>query len=343
MKRITIIILMALTISGFTYSQNKKMQDTLFFQMPNQTTIEYITSYNIKRNNVTNINIKEKLDDFLIKWKTIGNNQIPKNKSIAIICSDETKDKWSDEKIATNMVIKEINEENKFKFPESKSIVLDLTAKNKLIFKTKNYTLNIYFNTLNQITELTKYNWNDILKNIDNEINNKNTSKTNFKYVAYSMWFNIKRDNVNLIHKEEISPDLTTMLSITGSPNLGFVKNKWYTSLNLRVLFEYYKRNESKYKIGLNYEWMFHFYNNQRYINQWLDASVGAKLNALGSDLTSISFGFLIKKEGDLFKKNTMRIGFENQINRHISVTPQIYFNDFFKNIYPGVKIGFSF
>ena len=63
------------------------------------------------------------------------------------------------------------------------------------------------------------------------------------------------------------------------------------------------------------------------------------------SFINSFSFGYLIKRSGDFYEKNTMRIGigqaslFKNKIN----IEPVIYYNNLFKGVTPGLKLTVNF
>lgn len=55
----------------------------------------------------------------------------------------------------------------------------------------------------------------------------------------------------------------------------------------------------------------------------------------------AVSFGWLARQRGSLFDKNTFKIGFGrvNIFNDRVRLEPVIYFNDFFKNVSPGIRL----
>ncbi len=54
----------------------------------------------------------------------------------------------------------------------------------------------------------------------------------------------------------------------------------------------------------------------------------------------SFSFGWLARQRGNIFEKNTFRIGFgKASIGNVIKLEPVIYFTDFFKGITPGIRL----
>lgn len=331
-------VLLALSAIASVNAQKVYMQDTLRLQLPNQTTLEYITNYNGKTNKIQTINIKQQLTTFLDRWKTIGAKNISSNKPIEITCTDVLHRfyNWNHKKLETNIKIKSIPAENNITISNDSSKIIVISGKNRLIFKHKPYKLTIYFNTLQQLTELAAYNWNEITKNMDNRLN-----KLDFKHSTYKAWLNSNENNVSLLHSKLNNPLSKSTLIINTNAGLGYIKDRWNTSIGVSLYAEIYNRNDVSFRIGVNYEGMFDFKNNNRNVNHWIDVSYSQK-SFFSSGFYKISLGYLIKREGDLFKKNTFRLGFEKHIINNINVTPQIYFNGFFKDAYPGVKIGIS-
>lgn len=58
---------------------------------------------------------------------------------------------------------------------------------------------------------------------------------------------------------------------------------------------------------------------------------------------TVVSLGYLIRREGDYFDKNTFRLGAGKLQLLKTSIEPSIYFNNLFKAVTPGIKISQSF
>ncbi|MFT3911762.1 MAG: hypothetical protein QM737_20225 [Ferruginibacter sp.] len=55
----------------------------------------------------------------------------------------------------------------------------------------------------------------------------------------------------------------------------------------------------------------------------------------------SFSFGWLARQRGNVYEKNTFKIGFGNVklFNGQVKLEPLIYFNDFFKGVTPGIRL----
>jgi len=50
--------------------------------------------------------------------------------------------------------------------------------------------------------------------------------------------------------------------------------------------------------------------------------------------------GYLINKKGDFFKSPTFKLGTMIDLKNNIRLTPTIIFDEGFKNIYPGLRLG---
>ncbi len=329
LKQFILVILMTLMGTMAANAQERNFQDTIRIAMPNKTTIEYITNYDGVLNLLKEVEIKKQLQDFLQKWKTIGGKVNANNKPIAINFKYNF-NRWGKIKKETDIEIKTIQPTNKFTFPSKKREILTQTGKNRLIFKNKYNNIIIYFDTIEQLKEMTQYKWDEILKNTDNTVEKK-IDKKSLKRHAFSLWSKTTIDNNSEYRYSKINPNYSQdALELTANLGLGYIKDRWNTSINLQMLLLLHKKNQQKYRIGLNYETMFDFKNGERNINQWLDISYSQKLPAIKYGWTNI--------------KDTFRFGFKSYIkNTGINVTPQLYFNGFFKNAYPGLKIGISF
>ncbi|MBK6964776.1 MAG: hypothetical protein IPH20_12755 [Bacteroidales bacterium] len=75
--------------------------------------------------------------------------------------------------------------------------------------------------------------------------------------------------------------------------------------------------------------------------------NIGYRYN-LSNDLNDpnwlgLEVGFLAVENGDLFENNTYKFGFNWEIGKYISVSPQFYLSGDFKVFYPAIRIGFGF
>ena len=111
-----------------------------------------------------------------------------------------------------------------------------------------------------------------------------------------------------------------------------------------------------KRELGLLWEPNFLFAKNTQgklttYRNDFLSFTYKRSLLKKGDEvpdfsfINSFSFSYLIRRSGDFYEKNTMRIGigqaslFKNKIN----IEPVIYYNNLFKGVTPGLKLTVNF
>jgi len=146
--------------------------------------------------------------------------------------------------------------------------------------------------------------------------------------------------------------DYLTSLS---SVNFQNYKNYFVPSASLGIGLVF-NNGRIRQQLGLLWEPNFFFAKNtqgnlQTYRNDFLTFSY--KRTALRKEdairsfsfISDFSFGYLVRRSGNFFEKNTMRIGvggvslFKDKIN----LEPILYFNNFFKGVTPGLKLSFNF
>jgi hypothetical protein len=103
----------------------------------------------------------------------------------------------------------------------------------------------------------------------------------------------------------------------------GILKNQFYLSNNLLVSFD------PEQQILLNN------FTNVGYRRNFSGSA--DKINWLGFE-----FGTMTRRSGGVFPSNTMRVGMNWELGKNITVAPYLYFNDFFKQVNPGFRIGFG-
>jgi len=116
------------------------------------------------------------------------------------------------------------------------------------------------------------------------------------------------------------------LTDITGEIGLqlnhkGIMRNQFYVSNNL--MFSFDAENAAVVNNFTNFGYRRNLSNDKD------------KPNWLG-----VEFGTLTKRSRDIFQSNTMRLGVNWQAGKHITVSPQLYFNGFFQQVSPGFRIG---
>lgn len=146
--------------------------------------------------------------------------------------------------------------------------------------------------------------------------------------------------------------DYLTSLTSTAFQNY---KNYFVPSASLGIGLVF-SNGKIKRELGLLWEPNFFFSKNaqgslQTYRNDFLTFSYRRSSLKNGNDIPAVSFlnafsfGYLIRRSGDFFDKNSMRFGvgavslFKNRIN----IEPVFYFNNLFKGITPGLRLAVNF
>lgn len=116
------------------------------------------------------------------------------------------------------------------------------------------------------------------------------------------------------------------LTDITGEIGLqlnhkGILRNQFYVSNNLMFAFD--AENNALINNFTNFGYRRNL-SNKRDSPNWLGVEIGT----------------LTKKSGDIFQPNTMRLGVNWNAGKHITVSPQLYWNGFFQQVSPGFRIG---
>ncbi len=160
--------------------------------------------------------------------------------------------------------------------------------------------------------------------------------------------------------------------SISSKVPKGYVSGGDFLELNVAANIENYKsyfvpsfslgaavtfaNSFYKKQVGLFWEPHFIFAKNsqgnlQTFRNDFLTLTFG-RHKVKDSDLTKrppflsvVSLGYLIKREGEYFQKNTFRLsgGRLSLLGGKVKLEPAIYFNNFFKGVTPSLRLGVYF
>ncbi|HVU55118.1 MAG TPA: hypothetical protein VHD83_08675 [Puia sp.] len=135
--------------------------------------------------------------------------------------------------------------------------------------------------------------------------------------------------------------------------NMGNYKNYFAPSFSLGLGLSF-KREESTRKFMFLWQPLFLFGTNaqghmQTYRNEFViinifrDRSKQQPFNYINFD-PSISFGFMVRRDGDFFQKNSyfLGIGHVNLYKHAIELQPGMYFHDLFKEATPSVRLNFN-
>ena len=139
------------------------------------------------------------------------------------------------------------------------------------------------------------------------------------------------------------------MLYLTGGIGSGWVKNTFVSDISFRLGLGFARKGMIKNIYSIEWSMMYDFSNsnNNKFFELNHFASFGWEHNFSNSPLEDkwygFSVGYLVKRNNDFFKENTFRVSVKKKINDTISLKPELYFNDFLKNVYPGIRLSVTF
>ncbi len=155
-------------------------------------------------------------------------------------------------------------------------------------------------------------------------------------------------DNFESHFLSETSPYSLDMIELTAGLGAGVIKNQWANDINFRAGLGFGKKGIMRNNYFAEFKMVYDFSNsgNKLFsINSFL--SLGWEHNYSNSPekakWVGFSVGYLVDRNTDFFEKNTWKLTLRKNINQTISVNPELYFNEFFKNVYPGIQIGINF
>ena len=151
-----------------------------------------------------------------------------------------------------------------------------------------------------------------------------------------------------------INPGLAknTFLSIQPTLGFGLIRSQLVPAVNLDLVFIPSRFKGIGYSVGYISNFFFQNPADGRGLihqNDFISFGVAFYRNnpdgrtpAFDQLRTSISVGFLAHRSGDYFAKNTIRLSSTIYQKGFIKIQPELYMNGFFKQVYPGVRIGFG-
>jgi len=208
-----------------------------------------------------------------------------------------------------------------------------------LVMAGRNFLIRIYLNNMDDVVKITEPEFMNTIARAGNEI------PVSRKRI--NGWLVQKPDgSFNRFFIDEQPPLTNDVLELGAGIGAGWIKNEFVSDLHFRIGIGignkaivsniYFAEVEAYY----NFTWDGEFVNNGF-------LSVGYERNFSRNPEKEkwfgLSLGYLIDRNNDFFGKNTFKLSVHKKLNNTFSVKPEIYFNDFFKNIYPGFRFKIAF
>lgn len=151
----------------------------------------------------------------------------------------------------------------------------------------------------------------------------------------------------SLVHNKELdkSNSFMDMLALQAGVGASIIRNRLITDVSFGAAFIFSKGGYSKNEFFISNGFYFDF--NERgnpVINEMINLGYRYNLakNSDTSNWLGVELGYVTKQKGNLFDKNTFKIGVNWELGKYIRVAPQLFFTSDFSKAYPGIRIGFG-
>lgn len=156
-----------------------------------------------------------------------------------------------------------------------------------------------------------------------------------------SLYYQCIDDEIKLIEDKNNEWDV---LELSLGAGAGLVRKEWIPDLSFKVRFGFnYKGVMQGPYVSSNLIFDFDI-ENKINMNAFLNVGYQWSLNKETDrqDMLGVELGYLVSQQGDLFGKNTFKLGFNWSPVKLVTVNPHVYITDDFKTAFPGIRIGFG-
>jgi hypothetical protein len=164
----------------------------------------------------------------------------------------------------------------------------------------------------------------------------------------YATTFNYSFEGLKLIHNKQYDDKngQMDMLMLKGGVGVNLIKSEPVIDVSAEITFAFTKKGILKNQYFLSYNLLFDFMEESTVnLNGFLNLGYRNNLsnNKDKPNWLGVEVGYLVNSQGDLFGKNTFKLGVNWELGRYVSVSPQLYMSDNFNQFYPAIRIGFGF
>lgn len=198
---------------------------------------------------------------------------------------------------------------------------------------SKNVQITISFNELG---DLKSINLTSLLEGIIRELPGKDRY---LRFLEYQT--DAGSSKIKLIQNRPSG--YLDMLSFKAGVGANVYQNKFLTDITGEIGLHLNQKGILKNQIYVSNNLLFSFSaQNRPIINNFTNVGYRRNLSHQkeNPNWLGVEFGLLTKQKGDVFRTNTMRLGVNWDAGKNINVSPQLYFNGFFQQVSPGLRIG---
>jgi hypothetical protein len=161
----------------------------------------------------------------------------------------------------------------------------------------------------------------------------------------YSMTYNYSFHGNNQIHDEQIYrlDGQRDILCLKAGVGVNLIKNQPVIDLAAEMGLIFTKKGILKNQYYFSYNQLSDFSDNSK-VNTNGFANIGYRYNLSKTknnvNWLGIELGYLTIKNGNMFEKNTFRLGVNWGLGKYMTIAPQLYFSG--NSTYPAMRIGFG-
>ncbi len=218
---------------------------------------------------------------------------------------------------------------------------------NEICIYSDNYDILIYFHEINDFL------FSDIQKCVNKVIDweAKHLSEGGFvdyekgKYhgIAWTMKYMCNNDTITMIPEESHYNANKSMLELSPGIGLGVIQDDIVSDFSFRIGRYGTHKGILKRHQYVSYSLLYNFNQDNNFdINQFINFGYRFNLSNTLNNYRWMGFeiGYLINKKGDFFKSPTFKLGTMIDLSNNVRLTPTIIFDEGFKKIYPGLRLG---
>ncbi|WP_075602207.1 hypothetical protein [Saccharicrinis aurantiacus] len=345
-----IFIALSLLIGLVQLSAASTKNDVVKITLPNKAAVE-IKGEDIYKHNVDTACIAQNINRFFRYYQTSNLSEIMKQSSTSFTIKEmdgqilsSTSTNSSVRESSHQLLINNKEVEEQIISSENFDANIYYLQKHQLQFSNKTYTYILKFDTIEQLHQIIDDELLGVLNQLMADIKNNKDQDYGGKHIA-KLHYSVSDDN-SYKRQYEANKYPGDQIILSGNTGLESVKNAWVASFELAMGLSFNKKGIRKNTYNIYYEWQYDFSNpDKRNINQF--ASIGYRRDfSKDPDKTNaytFKLGYLTNKQGNMYEDNTLKFGVRKSLSKHIYIEPQIYFTEFFQDVMPSIKVGFSF
>jgi len=337
-KQFSLLILCVLVTTHALSLEKKRVRvDTVRIKF--DTALLEVSTFDLKSNTLEKAGIQDKINELLRSIENIEIVKPAEGERICIMYSGVSGGKEHDFK---KLKLKTSEIENKTIVVKDE-VFLETDYGNILLeVEDESYFIRLY---LNQIEDAQLVNTSEFISKIKeaDKVIPENRKKTNIWLVETDS------NSFNTYQLGETPPYTLDVLELNAGITTGLVKNEFVSGFNLRVGVSFSKKGIQKSRYFVDYEFVYDFSdhpeNKSFSTNDFLSLGVerNFSMDPGQAKWYGFSVGYLVNRNNDFFNKNTFKLSLQKHFNNSISLKPEVYFNDFFKNVSPGLKLQVTF